>query len=230
MTKDAIIFLILSYLCGSIPVGLLTGKMVKGIDVRDFGSGNIGATNVWRTLGPVCGTIVFFLDVLKGYLPVCATHLRTDWAASMPAMYVWMPILSGLAAILGHNFSPFLKFKGGKGVATSLGVAIGMSWQAGVIGFLLWCILVGVTRYISVASMIAVPVCCVFIWGFNHRQMPYIPFGVLASVFAIVKHKSNMARLKAGTEPKVVFRRERKDEEETSTSTADSGDSKLAST
>jgi glycerol-3-phosphate acyltransferase PlsY len=205
MTKDAIIFLVLSYLCGSIPVGLLTGKMVKGIDVRDYGSGNIGATNVWRTLGPACGFIVFCLDIMKGFLPVSASHLRTDWAIAMPTMYAWMPVLSGLAAIIGHNFSPFLKFKGGKGVATSLGVALGLSFKAGLIGFGVWCVIVLITRYISVASIIAVPVCSVFIWWFNHRNLPCGLFGILATVFAVVKHKSNIKRLKAGTEPKVVF-------------------------
>jgi glycerol-3-phosphate acyltransferase PlsY len=116
-----------------------------------------------------------------------------------------MPVFAGLASILGHNFSPFLRFKGGKGVATSLGVAFGMSPIAGAIGLGIWVVLLLVTRYISLASIIAVPTCCVFIWWFNHKQFPYIPFGVLASAFSIIRHMSNMKRLKNGTEPKVVF-------------------------
>jgi len=230
MTIDAIIFLVLSYLCGSIPVGLLTGKMVKGIDVREYGSGNIGATNVWRTLGPVCGTIVFALDVIKGLLPVRATSLHTDWVVTMPHLYIWMPVIAGLASIIGHNFSPFLKFKGGKGVATSLGVAIGASPLAGLIGFVLWCIIVLITRYISMASIIAVPICCVFIWRFNHEQAPYVLLGILATTFVIVKHKANMARLKAGTEPKVVFPWEKNDSDSDNTNPTSPSDSTVAST
>jgi len=207
MTLDAIIFLLLAYLCGSVPVGLLAGKMVKGreFDIREYGSGNIGASNVWRTLGRVCGSVVFLIDVVKGVLPVAAAHLRTDWQHSMPAVAIWMPVFAGLASILGHNFSPFLGFKGGKGVATSLGVAFGMSPTAGAIGLGIWVVLLLVTRYISLASVIAVPSCCVFIWWFNHKQFPYIPFGILASTFAIVRHIANMKRLKNGTEPKVIF-------------------------
>lgn len=220
MTLDAIIFLLFSYLCGSVPVGLLAGKMVKGrdFDIREYGSGNIGASNVWRTLGRVCGAVVFLIDVVKGLLPVAASHLRTDWQHTMPALSIWMPVFAGLASIIGHNASPFLKFKGGKGVATSLGVAFGMSPIAGAIGLGLWVVILFVTRYISVASIIAVPVCCVFIWWFNHKQIPYIPFGIIASAFAIVKHKSNMNRLKNGTEPKVVFPWEKGHDDDQATS------------
>lgn len=201
MSTDVIIFLLLSYLCGSIPVGLIAGKMIKGLDfdIREHGSGNIGASNVWRTLGRFAGSVVFGIDVMKGVIPVVATHLHPEWRHS------WMPVVAGLATILGHNCSPFLKFKGGKGVATSLGVAFGMSLTAGAIGLGLWVLLVFATRYISVASIIAVPVCCVFIWWFNQRQFPYVPFGILASSFAIIRHKSNISRLKSGAEPKVVF-------------------------
>jgi len=207
MTLDAIIFLLLAYLCGSVPVGLLAGKMIKGrdFDIRDYGSGNIGASNVWRTLGRFAGALVWTIDVVKGFLPVHAAHLRTDWQQSMPHLWMWMPVFSGLASIIGHNASPFLKFKGGKGVATSLGVAFGMSPSAGALGLALWVVILFVTRYISVASIIAVPACCVVIWLFNHKQFPYIPFGILATVFVIVKHKSNMKRLRDGTEPKVIF-------------------------
>jgi len=207
MTLDAIIFLLLAYLCGSVPVGLLAGKMVKGrdFDIREYGSGNIGASNVWRILGRKVGALVWTIDVAKGFLPVHAAHLRTDWQQSMPSLWMWMPIFAGLASIIGHNASPFLKFKGGKGVATSLGVAIGMSPLAGAIGLGVWFIVLLFTRYSSVGTIVAVPVCCVFIWGFNHKQFPYIPFGIVASTFTIIKHKSNIKRLKDGTEPKVIF-------------------------
>jgi glycerol-3-phosphate acyltransferase PlsY len=201
MNENAVLLLVAGYLFGSIPIGLIAGKLVKGIDVREYGSGNIGASNVWRTVGPAWGVIVFILDVAKGLLPVLASKIPSF------AFPSWMAILTGLAAIVGHNCSPFLKFKGGKGVATSLGVAFGMSPLAGVIGFGLWFVVLLLTRYISVGSIIAIPVCCVFIWWFNGRTIPFALFGVVASAFAIVKHRSNMARLRAGTEPKVRFRK-----------------------
>ncbi|BDI30789.1 glycerol-3-phosphate acyltransferase 2 [Capsulimonas corticalis] len=190
--------LLLSYLCGSIPIGLITGKMVKGIDIREYGSGNIGATNVWRTLGPVCGSIVFAADVAKGLIPVVAAH-------HLPHISPWFIVFTGLAAITGHNASPFLKFKGGKGVATSVGVALGFSPAAALIGFGFWALVLAVTRYISISSILAVPIACVLIWILNGYTLPYAVFGVLVSLYVLVKHKSNIARVKARTEPKVTL-------------------------
>lgn len=198
MSEKHLFLLLLSYLCGAVPVGLITGKMAKGIDIRDYGSGNIGATNVYRTLGPGYGTLVFALDIIKGFIPVFwSYHMHHVTDAS------WMPVFVGLAAIIGHNCSPFLRFKGGKGVATSLGVAIGFSGLAGLIGFLVWISLVGITRYVSMASLIGVPICALCIWLFKDHGAPYATFGILATVFVFYKHRSNIKRLKAGTEPKV---------------------------
>ncbi|MCW3062040.1 MAG: plsY [Capsulimonas sp.] len=198
MNPVYLLLLLLAYLCGSIPIGLITGKMVKGIDIREYGSGNIGATNVWRTLGPVCGSIVFAADVMKGFIPVLAAH-------HLPGVSPWFIMFVGLAAITGHNASPFLKFKGGKGVATSVGVALGFNPLAALIGFLFWGLVLAVTRYISISSIIAVPIACVLIWIFNGYTMPYAVFGVLVSLYVLVKHKSNIARVKARTEPKVTL-------------------------
>ena len=172
--------------------------MVKGIDIREYGSGNIGATNVWRTLGPVCGTIVFVADVAKGLIPVIAAHRH------LPARFTnGSSSLTGLAAITGHNASPFLKFKGGKGVATSVGVALGFCFQAALLGFAVWALVLAATRYISISSIIAVPIASALIWIFNGYTLPYAVFGVLVSLYVLIKHKSNIARVKARTEPKV---------------------------
>lgn len=200
-------YLVLAYVCGSVPYGLLAGKMIKGIDIRDYGSGNIGASNVWRTLGPTAAIVVFILDVGKGFIPVIAFKMMGHY-------WQWSPMLIGLAAYFGHNYSPFLKFKGGKGVATSLGVAVAFSWQAGLIGFAVWALCLAITRYISVSSMVATPIASVSIWYFNHYQIPYALFGVLATVFVIVKHKSNMERLRKGTEPKVGEKKKKTEDEE----------------
>ena len=195
--------LVVAYVLGSLPIGLYIGKMVKNIDVRDFGSGNTGASNVARVLGLPWATLVFLLDVAKGLLPTVAAQSHAGPGVS------WWPVLTGLAAILGHNFSLFLKFKGGKGVATSLGVAFGLSWQAGLIGFGTWSLLLLATRYISVASILATALCSFLIWWFNHRQLPSGCFAGLATLFVIVKHKANLKRLKDGTEPKVKLGRKK---------------------
>jgi len=157
------LILLIAYFVGSLPIGLAVGKLVRGIDVRDFGSGNIGASNVWRTLGPVWGIVVFALDVCKGLGP-------TLLARHQPHAPGWLPVAAGVAAVLGHNFSPFLRFKGGKGVATTLGVAFGLSWAAALVGFAVWGICLAVTRYISVASVVGVPAqwAAVAVWPVCH--------------------------------------------------------------
>lgn len=193
------IFLLVSYLFGALPIGLMVGRMVKGIDVRDYGSGNIGASNVWRTMGPLWGIAVFLFDFCKGYFP-------TLLAGRIHDIGPWLPVAAGLAAIMGHNFSPFLKFKGGKGVATSLGVVYGLSPISAAIGFAVWGLCLLVTRYISVSSMISAIVTSAVLITLNH-DLPHVLFALLVSFFVIIKHRSNMARLKAGTEPKVGRRK-----------------------
>jgi glycerol-3-phosphate acyltransferase PlsY len=197
-------YLLFAYLLGSVPFGLYFARWVRGIDIRSLGSGNTGATNVWRECGWQVGLPVFLFDVVKGIVPTVAAHVHFGHGGS------WVPVLAGLCALVGHNVSPFLKFKGGKGVATSLGVAIGLSWQAGLIAFAVWILIVLVSRYISLGSVIAVPAGAVAIWYFNGEHLPYALFGLLASVFVIVKHRSNFARLRAGTEMRVVLPHERK--------------------
>jgi glycerol-3-phosphate acyltransferase PlsY len=191
-----VVILFVAYLLGSLPIGLYVGKMVRGIDIRQYGSGNIGASNVWRELGRSWGILVFLLDVAKGLLPTVVAHN----AHGSP---VWLPIATGVAAILGHNFSPFLRFKGGKGVATSLGVAFGLSWIGALIGFGAWIVLLTLTRYISLASMIATPIGAFSLWQFNDRQWPYLVFAILATVFVLFTHRANILRLRDGTERRV---------------------------
>ncbi len=197
--SHSLLLLLLAYLFGSLPIGLLVGRMVKGIDVRDYGSGNIGASNVWRTMGPLWGTAVFLFDFCKGYFP---TVLTTRLHGHQPEVSAWLPVAVGLAAILGHNFSPFLRFKGGKGVATSLGVVFGLSPVAAGVGFAVWGVCLFWTRYISVSSMVAAVVTSgVLIALFP--DLPHAMFAALVALFVVVKHRPNIARLRAGTEPKV---------------------------
>jgi len=186
------------YILGSIPFGLIICKLVKGIDIRDYGSGNIGTTNAQRILGTGPAMMVMVLDTGKGLAAVlvCA-HLGLD-ASLTP----WIVVAGAMLSILGHTFSVFLNFKGGKGVATSLGVIIGLNWQIALIAFVGWILIVAVTRYVSIASILAsssVPLQMVF-W--KSRQVP-AAYQVLAGVAAlaiILKHISNIKRLINGAE------------------------------
>lgn len=193
-----LLLLFFSYLLGAVPVGLIVGKAARGIDVREHGSGNIGATNVWRILGPAWGSLTFALDTGKGLVPVL---LARHWGAHT----VWLPVAAGLLVIIGHNASIFLGGKGGKGVATSLGVAFGLSWEAALAAFAVWLLVLLVTHYISVASLAGTPVGALGIWGLNHWNWAYGLFALLATVFVWVRHRANLARLRAGTEPKVTL-------------------------
>lgn len=184
-----------SYLLGSLPFGLWVAKRLKGIDIRQMGSGNIGATNVGRVCGPVAGSFVFALDVLKGLLPPIiarALNLESHWQ-----------ILCALLAMLGHTCSIWLKFKGGKGIATGLGTFLGTAPPVGGIALALWVLVVLVTRYISIASMlaaIALPV----LTPFFYPNDPYrLAFALVACLIANYKHLPNLKRLRAGTEPKI---------------------------
>lgn len=188
---DAIL-LIASYLLGAIPFGLIIGKVWRGIDIREFGSGNIGATNVYRTLGPGPGITVFVADVLKGLLPVLV-------ARRMAPEVAWLAVASGVIAILGHTLSVFLRFKGGKGVATSLGVGIGLMPHIAAIAFAIWVVLFAATRYVSVASMLASISVPIMMWR-THEPTAYKIFGVFVAVYVVIKHRSNIVRLIQGKE------------------------------
>ncbi len=185
---------VLSYLLGSIPNGLVLSKLIWHIDIRDYGSHNIGATNVWRTLGKGPGFLVFFLDFLKGLLGVwfgqCLSGLPMDL------------VLGGIFAIVGHSASIFLGFKGGKGVATGLGVIAMLMPIPTLLVFLVWLAIVYVTRYVSLGSIVAAALVPILSWLFGN-PLEYTLFGLLAAVFIIYRHKANIHRLLAGTESKI---------------------------
>ena len=192
-----------SYLLGSIPFGFIAGR-ICGIDIRTKGSGNIGATNVLRVLGKKWGYAVFLLDFVKGLLPVL---LALAWGRSIGVNPTSAPgALAALCALLGHSFPVWLGFKGGKGIASSAGVIIGL-FGIGAFLFCLgsWLLFFSVTRYVSVASIaaaIAVPL-SVSVLYFMHRS-DWLTFLVacLMCVLAIWRHLSNINRLRAGTEPR----------------------------
>ena len=183
--------LILSYLLGAIPNGLIFGKLIWKKDLRRFGSGNIGATNAWRVIGKQAGMLIFLLVFLKGALSVVLAKVFVGSALVMVA--------AGLLAILGHTFSIFLNLRGGKGVATGLGVIAMMMPKVTAIVFLTWLIIFLVTRYVSVASIIAAALTPILAIVFG-EPIEFIIFGLLAAAFIIFRHKENISRLKSGRE------------------------------
>lgn len=203
---SALAFL-LSYLAGAIPFGVLAGKLC-GVDVRSIGSGNIGATNVYRALGPKVGIPVFILDVLKGVAgPLIGRALLGQTA------YVEIA-LCGLFVAIGHVFSVFLKFKGGKAIATGLGVFGALSFPVALACLALWGLVLLITRMVSAASVaacLAAPLAC---WFFQ-VPAPYFAVMALIAVVAFLKHLPNLKRIATGTEPKLGQRKAAKTESET---------------
>ena len=194
MTTSVLITCVVSYLLGSIPNGLVFGKLLWHVDLREHGSHNIGATNAWRTLGKGPGFLIFLLDFLKGAVSVYLAEVLTGIPFVM--------ILAGVLAIVGHSCSLFLHFKGGKGVATGLGVITMLMPLPSLIVFLVWLAIVQVSGYVSLGSCIAAALVPVLAWAFSY-PLEYTVFGVLAAAFIIVRHKSNIARLLNGTESKI---------------------------
>lgn len=193
-----ILFIIIAYLFGSLPCGVWLGKIAKNIDIREHGSKNSGATNAYRTLGAKYGIMVLVLDALKGYLPL--------WLASLAGIDGKMLIILGVIAILGHTFSFFLNFKGGKGVATSLGVFLFLMPEVVAILLIVFILVVGVTKYVSLGSVICaalLPILSFFVPvrdEANRGLLIIICF--LVGLFVIYKHKSNIVRLLEGKENK----------------------------
>lgn len=206
------ILILVAYLVGSIPIGLLLG-FVRGVDIRQHGSGNIGATNTMRVLGKRIGLTCFFLDMLKGAGPVVIAGLMLDVLGSRTpdeaAAWWWLGV--ALATVLGHVFPVWLRFKGGKGVATGFGAMLGL-WPivtlAGVAAFVVWLLVVKVTRYVSLGSIAgaaSLPAAIALLAAWSGNLAHSVPFiistGGLA-LLVLVRHRGNLARLMRGEEPK----------------------------
>jgi glycerol-3-phosphate acyltransferase PlsY len=185
----------------------------KGVDIRTVGSGNIGATNVVRALGPKVGLAVFVLDVLKGTIPaLIATQVVQDPVGGVQIQTISM--LMGVIAILGHMFSPFIGFKGGKGVATGFGAALGAIPGAALVGLAVISLTVALTRYVSLGSILAaisVPIVSMLVFRDSLQLLPIL---VVMAAFIIWKHRANIERLRNGTESKFAFKKQIPDKEE----------------
>lgn len=197
---------IIAYFLGSIPFGVLIAKALGGPDVRSAGSGNIGAANVARTAGPIAGIMTLLCDAGKGYLAVWIAAHWTHGSSSAR----WM-ISAAILAAIGHIFSVWLHFKGGKGVATMLGSFIPISGFAVAAAALVWLIVVAFWRYSSLGSMAAAATLPILIYLFyapRHAPPEYVTYGaILVSLLVLLKHSGNIRRLVAGTENRLTFRR-----------------------
>ena len=189
-----IIWILIGYLSGSIPTGYWIGRL-KGIDLRSLGSGSTGATNVLRNVGKFPALVTFIVDILKGFLPVYYSYKFTS--------NDYITILVSIFCIVGHSKSIFLNFKGGKSSATALGILIGISPIVALISFSIWLIVVLVSRYSSLGSIVAVPLAPVWFYFF-HLPNVYIWLGIFIAVYIVlIRHRDNIKRLLNGTEPKI---------------------------
>lgn len=204
---QAAIVIAACYLIGAIPFGLIVGKVLRGIDIRKFGSGNIGASNILRTLGVGPAVAVFVLDTAKGVAAVALTTIALRYTVPENILQYYV-VAGAIMVILGHNFSVFLKFQGGKGVATSLGVIVGFAPVVAGATFIIWVSIVAAFRYISVASIVAAlstPVMMQYSKELFGQEIPvsYRVCAAIAALFIIFKHKSNFKRLRQRQEPRI---------------------------
>jgi glycerol-3-phosphate acyltransferase PlsY len=190
----ALVFAAGGYVIGSIPFGLLIGKWWYGIDVRDYGSGNIGTTNAYRILGLRAGALVMACDIAKGFFPALVASLL------LPP---WLTVLVAVTPVIGHMRSIFLRFTGGKGVATGAGIVLALMWPIFAIVFVLWTLVILVTRYVSLASIFAAASFALLTFAFE-EPTAYRVFAAVVSATVIWAHRGNVGRLLRGTESRIA--------------------------
>jgi glycerol-3-phosphate acyltransferase PlsY len=191
--------ILVSYLIGAIPTGYIFGRL-KGIDLRKHGSGNVGATNAWRVLGKRLGICTLLIDILKGVLVVVV--IAKFFPIKTIEDVFLRKFICGLAAILGHNFPVYLKFRGGKGVATSVGVVLGLTPKALGASFFVWICVLLLTRYVSVASMAGGILLPIFSILFGYPKTMHW-FSTVIALLLLIQHRSNIKRLLKGEEKKL---------------------------
>ena len=211
--------MVLAYLLGSFPTGYLVAKWLKGIDIREQGSGSTGATNVLRNLGKGPAIAVLLIDLLKGVAAIalvqwvyrsnllanltrgCHSDCLPEWIASLNWL-PWMIMAAGLAALVGHSKSIWLGFKGGKSVATSIGILLALSWQVALATIGVFVAVFAVTRIVSISSILGAISVPILMLSFR-QPLAHLLFGILGGIYVVWRHRSNIQRLLAGTEPRV---------------------------
>jgi len=201
----------IAYLLGATPTGYLAGKLLKGIDIREHGSGSTGATNALRTLGKGPGALVLVVDLLKGaaaivlargFFPWLWTSVTPPTVLDPQTWVPWAVCLAGLAAVLGHSRSIWLNFTGGKSAATGLGVLLALSWPVGLGAAAVFGVALALSRIVSLSSMLGALTAIALICGLEH-PLPYRLLVIAGGAYVIVRHRANIRRLLAGTEPRL---------------------------
>ena len=209
----SVVGLAIAYLFGSTPTGYLAGKLLKGIDIREHGSRSIGATNVLRTLGKWPALVVLLVDVLKGVGAIVFARWFYPWLYTLPSvtpqtaldLQTWVPwavCLAGLAVLSGHSRSIWLNFTGGKSVATGLGVLLAMSWPVGLGAAVVFGVGLAILRIVSLSSMLAALTAIALVWALD-QPLPYRLLVMAGGIYVIARHRANIQRLLAGTEPRL---------------------------
>jgi glycerol-3-phosphate acyltransferase PlsY len=204
-----VLLLLAAYLLGSIPTGFLVAKAVKGIDIRDHGSGGTGATNVLRTVGKEAAIAVLLIDLLKGWLAIVLVRalwpvlVSTFSSPALPADWqTWITTLAGLLAIVGHSRSIWINFTGGKSAASGLGVLLGLAWPVALGAATAFALTLAISRIVSLSSM-AAALTTIVLMLVTGQPVAYIVLALLGGVYVILRHRSNIDRLLAGTEPRL---------------------------
>ncbi|WP_421658260.1 glycerol-3-phosphate 1-O-acyltransferase PlsY [Leptothermofonsia sp. ETS-13] len=205
------LLLVIAYLLGSIPTGYWAGRLLKGVDIREYGSRSTGATNVLRTLGKGPAAVVLLVDILKGAAAIALVQRfyaldivkpLIPPAVAATAWMPWMITIAGILALLGHSKSIFLNFTGGKSVATSLGILLTMNWMVGAGTLLVFLIVLAISRIVSLSSIAgAIAVCGLMVLFV--QPVPYVLFAFVGGLYVIFRHRANLQRLLAGTEPRL---------------------------
>ncbi|MDV3350082.1 glycerol-3-phosphate 1-O-acyltransferase [Leptolyngbyaceae cyanobacterium CCMR0082] len=198
----AVGLLVLAYLLGSLPTGYVVAKLLKGIDIREHGSGNTGATNVFRVVGKQAGITVLVIDLLKGLTAVLIARFVMAQFGDSLTLSTWIQTLAGLLAILGHSRSVWLNFTGGKSAATGLGVILALAWPVGLGTAAVFGLVFGLSRTVSLGSISAATAAPILMF-LTGQPLPFILLVLLGGIYVIIRHRSNISRLLAGTEPKL---------------------------
>ena len=205
-----ILIVLIGYLLGAIPSGVIVGKLTRGIDVRNYGSGSMGSTNVLRIVGKKEGLVVLLADVLKGVAAVALAWPIFHLFNAAPDMVVWGRMAGGTAAVIGHSWPVYVGFRGGRSINVAFGAIMMMSWYTGLILVPVFFISVAVTRYISLSSIITALALIIatipfVIWGEGRFDEPfaYLAFALVAVPIVIFRHRGNIKRLISKTEPKI---------------------------
>ena len=208
LTIENILFLLLAYMIGAFPSAVWLGRTFYNTDVREYGSGNAGATNTFRVLGTKAGIPVLLLDILKGWISVNLFYFITDNQLMPEESSFELKLAFGIAGVIGHLFPVYTGFRGGKGIATMLGFMIGIYWQAALLSALVFIIIFLISRYVSLSSIIAslaFPIIVILILGMNNTNTSLIIFSIFVPILSLITHQKNIERLIRREENKAKF-------------------------